>query len=90
MVSTCKIKLELIVILQFTHFVTLSRTGVRSITKKLKKSHTAQNKPGRSSKHKISKALERKVVRGVSEYPRTIVKTVKDLAKLGIVKEKQY
>lgn len=86
MLNTCKIKLELIVILQFTHFVTLSRTGVRSITKQLKESHTAQNKPGRSRKHKISKALERKVVRGVSEYP----KTVKDLAKLGIVKEKQH
>lgn len=64
----------------------VSRSGVRSIIKKLKESHTVQNKSGRGRKRKISKTLERKLVRDVSKHPRTTTKTpVNGLAKSGIV-----
>ena len=55
----------------------VSRTGVRSIIKEFKESHTVQDKPGRGRKRKISKTLarERKLVRDVSKDPRTTVKT---------------
>ena len=63
----------------------VSRTGVRCIVKKFKENHTVQNKTGRGRKAKISKALERKLVRDVSKDPRTTAKTiVNDLAKSGI------
>uniref|UniRef100_A0A3B4G2C9 Transposase Tc1-like domain-containing protein n=1 Tax=Pundamilia nyererei TaxID=303518 RepID=A0A3B4G2C9_9CICH len=51
----------------------VSRTGVRTNIKKFKESHTAQNKPGRDRKGKISKTLETKLVRDVSTDPRTTI-----------------
>ena len=64
----------------------VSRTGVRSIIQKFKDSHTVQNKPGRGRKRKISKTLERKLVRDVSKDPRTTSKTlVNDLATSAII-----
>ena len=66
----------------------VSRTGVRSIIKKLKESHTVQT--GRGRKRKFSKTLERKLVRDVSKDPRTTAKTlVNDLTKSGIVVSKK-
>lgn len=64
----------------------VSRSGVRSIIKKFKESRTVQNKSGRGRKPKISKTLERKLVRDVCKETRTTSKTlVNDLAKSGIV-----
>lgn len=64
----------------------VSRTVVRSVIKKFKKSDTVQNKPGRGTKKKISKSLERKLMRDVSKDPRTTGKTkMNDLAKSPIV-----
>lgn len=68
----------------------VSRTGVRGIIKKFKESHTVQNKPGPRRKQKISKTLERKLVRNMSKDPRTTAKKlVNDLAKLGIAVSKK-
>lgn len=56
----------------------VSRTEIRGI--KIK-SHIVQNTPGRGRKYKISKTLERKLVRNVSKDPRTTSETmVHDLA----------
>lgn len=41
----------------------VSRTGERSITKKLKESHTVQNEHGRGREKNISKTLERILAR---------------------------
>lgn len=68
----------------------VSRSGVRSVIKKFKESHTGQNKSGRGRKRNISKTLERKLVRGVSKDPRTTTDTrVNDLTKSGIVVSKK-
>ena len=48
-----------------------SRTGVRSIIKKLKDINTVQNKTGRGRKRTISTSLQRKLVRDVTKDPRT-------------------
>lgn len=63
----------------------VSRSAVRSIIKKFNEIHTVENMTGRGRKRKISKTLERKLVREVSKDPRTTAKTlVNDLAKSGI------
>lgn len=51
----------------------VSRTEIRCI--KIK-SHIVQNTPGRGRKYKISKTLERKLVRNVSKDPRTTSETM--------------
>jgi transposase len=66
------------------HFL-VSRTAVRGIIKKFKEICIVQNLPGRGRKAKISKTLERKLVREVSKNPRTNAKSlVNDLAKSGV------
>lgn len=68
----------------------VSRTGVRCIIRKFKESHKVQNMPGRGRKRKISKTLERKLVRDVSKGPRTTAKTLaNDLATSGIIVSKK-
>lgn len=63
----------------------MSRSAVRSIIKKFNEIHIVENMTGRGRKRKISKTLERKLVREVSKDPRTTAKTlVNELAKSGI------
>ena len=63
----------------------MSRRGVRSIIKKFMDINTVQNKSGRGRKRKISKSLERKLVRDVTKDPRTTAKTLMyELAKSGL------
>lgn len=60
----------------------VSRTEIRCI--KIK-SHIVQNTPGRGRKYKISKTLERKLVRNVSKDPRTTSETmVQHLARCSL------
>ena len=62
----------------------MSRTAVRGITKKFKESSVIRILSGRGRKAKISKTLERKLVRDVSKNPRITAKSlVNDLAKPG-------
>ena len=61
----------------------MSRTAVRGIIRKFKESSVIQNLSGRGRKAKISKTLERKLVRDVSKKPRTAKSLVNDLAKSG-------
>lgn len=66
------------------HF-TVSRTAVRCIIAKYKETNSVRNKPGRGRKCKISRTLERKIVRDVSKMPRTSAKMiVADLASSGV------
>ena len=69
----------------------VSRTAVRAIIMKLKESSVIQNLSGRGRKAKMSKTLERKLIREVSKNPRTTAKSLgNDLAKSGFeVSEKQ-
>lgn len=61
-----------------------------SIINKFTESNTAQNKPCRGRKWKISKTLERKLVRDLSKDPRSTAKTrMNDLAKSGTVVSKK-
>ena len=61
------------------HF-TVSRTAVRCIFAKHKETNSVRNKPWRGRKRKISKTLERKIIRDVSKKPQTSAKmTVADL-----------
>ena len=62
------------------HF-TVSRTSVRCIIAKYKGTNSVKNKPGRGCKHKISRNLDRKIVRDVSKNPRTSAKMI--VADLG-------
>ena len=58
--------------------------AVRGIIKKFKETSVIQNFSGRGRKAKISKTLERKLVRHVSNNHRTTAKSlVNDLAKSG-------
>lgn len=64
---------------------TVSRTAVRCIIAKYKETNSVRNKPGRGRKRKISRTLERKIVRDVSKMPRTSAKMiVADLASSGV------
>lgn len=64
---------------------TVSRTSVRCIIAKYKETNSVRNKPGRGRKRKISRTLERKIVRDVSKMPRTSAKMiVADLASSGV------
>lgn len=56
---------------KFSLHFQVSSTGVRSIIRKFKDSHTVKKKPGKRKKLKISKTLERKLVRD----PRTTAKS---------------
>ena len=61
-----------------------SRAAVRGIIQKFKESSVIQHLSGRGRKPKISKTLERKLVRDASKNPRTTAKSlVNDLAKSG-------
>lgn len=63
----------------------VSRTAVRGIIKKFKERGIIQNLAGRGRKPKISKTLERKLVRDVSKDPTTTAKSlVNDLATSGV------
>ncbi|GAA6106518.1 histone H2A.Z-specific chaperone CHZ1-like [Tachysurus ichikawai] len=55
---------------------TVSRTAVRCIIAKYKETNSVRNKPVRGRKHKISRTLERKIVRVVSKMPRTSAKMI--------------
>uniref|UniRef100_A0A3Q2VWR3 Sleeping Beauty transposase HTH domain-containing protein n=1 Tax=Haplochromis burtoni TaxID=8153 RepID=A0A3Q2VWR3_HAPBU len=50
---------------------TVSRNAVCCIIAKYKETNSVRNKPGRGRKHKISRTLERKIVKDVSKEPRT-------------------
>ncbi|KAI4831060.1 hypothetical protein KUCAC02_002661 [Chaenocephalus aceratus] len=64
---------------------TVSRTAGRCIIAKYKETHSVRNKPGRGRKRKMSRTLERKIVRDVSKNPRTPAKMiVADLASSGV------
>ncbi|KAI4795776.1 hypothetical protein KUCAC02_029659 [Chaenocephalus aceratus] len=64
---------------------TVSRTAVRCIIAKYKETNSVRNKPRRGRKRKISRTLERKIVRDVSKNPQTSVKMiVADLASSGV------
>lgn len=63
----------------------VSRTAVRCIIAKYKETKSVKNKPGRGRKRKISKTLERKIIRDVNKNPRTSAKTiVAELASSGL------
>ena len=63
----------------------VSRIAVRCIIAKYKETNSVRNKPGLGRKHKISRTLERKIVRDVSKNPRTSAKMiVADLASSGV------
>ena len=65
--------------------LTVSRTAVRCIIAKYKETNSVKNKPGRGRKRKISRTLERKLVRDVLKEPRTSAKAiVADLASSGV------
>lgn len=64
---------------------TVSRTAVRCIIAKYKETNSVKNKPGRGRKCKITRTLERKIVRDVRKEPRTSAKViVADLASSGV------
>ena len=64
---------------------TVSKTAVRCIIAKYKETNSVRNKPGCGRKHKISRTLERKIVRDVSKMPQTSAKMiVSDLASSGV------
>ena len=66
------------------HF-TESRTAVHCIIAKYKETNSVRNKPGRGHKCKISRTLERKIVRDVSTNPWTSAKMiVADLTSSGV------
>ncbi|KAI4815382.1 hypothetical protein KUCAC02_005529 [Chaenocephalus aceratus] len=64
---------------------TVSRTAVRCIIAKYKETYSVRNTLRRGQKRKISRTLERKIVRDVSKNPRTSAKMiVADLASSGV------
>ena len=68
----------------------VSKNGVRSIAKKFEATKMLVNKTGRGRKRKISKKLERKLVRNVNKNPRVTAATlVSDAAKSGITVSKK-
>ena len=63
----------------------VSKSGVQRIVKKFEKTETLVNKSGRGRKRKISKILERKLVREASKNPRVTADTlVNDAATSGV------
>lgn len=68
----------------------VSKTGVRSIVKKFEATKMLVNKTGRGRKRKISKMLERKLVRTATKNPRVTAGTlVSDAAKSGVTISKK-
>lgn len=66
------------------HFM-VSRTAVRCIIAKHKETKSVKNKPGRGRKRKISKTLQRKIIRDVNKNPQTSAKMiVAELASSGL------